>query len=273
MHVSGQHLRVSIGAGSGTPLLLLNGLGANIEMWAPLREALRDRATIAVDAPGSGESSTPFFRPSIRYIANTIVECLDQLEIGSVDVLGYSFGGAIAQELAYHHPRRVGHLVLAATTFGWGAPMPSPAALATLSTPARYYLAPESDFLSASAFGDFEGTATFWRLGRARRRRPPSPYGYWWQVMAISGWTSRGWLNRLRVPCLVLTGEHDRVAGPVVARLLAESIPGATLKIASGAGHLLLYSDRPHPVVDDIADFLSSAPATHLQPSRAPASE
>jgi len=257
--VLGQPSRWSIGSGTGRPLLLINGLGGNIEMWAPLRDALGGRTTLAFDAPGSGASRAPLGQPSIGYVADVIDDALDQLAIHQpVDVLGYSFGGAVAQELVRRHPHRVHRLVLAATTPGWGAPFPSPMALANLMTPARYYLDPISDSLGTAAFGDGAASGTFTRLNRARRSRPPTLYGYWWQLLAISQWSSRRWLHKVKVPCLVVAGSNDQVAGPSTAEILARSIPEARLLVAPDAGHLLLYSDQPHPIVPEIVAFLTA---------------
>jgi poly(3-hydroxyoctanoate) depolymerase len=253
----------------GRPLLLINGLGGNIEMWNPFRDALGNRSTIAFDAPGSGESRAPMGQPSLAYVADVIVEALDLLGVDQPDVLGYSFGGAVAQELARRHPDRIHRLVLAATTPGWGAPLPSMMALANLMTPARYYADPMSDSLSLAAFGDHEGSGTFRRLHRARRLRPPSLYGYWWQLMAISQWSSNGWLRRLDTPTLVVTGAKDQVAGPSTARMLSSAIPHSQLVVAPDAGHLLLYSDRPHAVVAKIVAFLDEAPARSGRHQRA----
>jgi pimeloyl-ACP methyl ester carboxylesterase len=254
--VFGQPSRWSIATGSGRPLLLVNGLGGNIEMWNPFRDAIGSRTTIAFDAPGSGASRAPLGQPSIAYVADAIAEALDKLGIDQPDVLGYSFGGAVAQEFARRHPTRVHRLILAATTPGWGAPMPSPMALANLMTPARYYSDPISDSLSLAAFGEAEGTAKFDRLHGARRKRPPTLYGYWWQLMAISQWSSSHWLGTINVPTLVVTGANDQVAGPATARMLASAIPKARLLVVPEAGHLLLYSDQPHPIVPEILRFL-----------------
>ena len=225
-------------------------------MWNPLRDILGPRSTLAFDAPGSGLSPAPLRQPTIAALAHGIAAGLDAIGIDAPDVLGYSFGGAVAQELARCHPARVHRLVLAATSPGWGAPPPSPMALADLLTPARYYVGPMVNSLMLVARGASESPATFARLQQARRHRPPTLYGYWWQLAAISAWSSLGWLGELDVPCLVITGEHDQVAGPASAEVLANAIPGARLVIAPEAGHLFLYSDQVHPVVNEITAFL-----------------
>jgi len=131
--VGGLQLRVSVrpatafaapgSTGSGRlPLLLCNGIGAPIEMWSPFRDPL-GRPTIAFDAPGVGESSVPLCPPTIAGVARLVLGVLDHLGVPTVDVLGVSWGGALAQEVAYRGGERVRRLVLCATMAG-GAPVP-----------------------------------------------------------------------------------------------------------------------------------------------------
>src|SRR5262245_34140102 len=108
-------------SGDGEPLLLVPGLGNNIEMWAPFMEQFRNRRVIRLDAPGTGLSSTPLCPIPIGALADLLVAVLDFCHIDSTDVIGFSYGGAVAQQLAFDHPDRVRRLVLAATNCGIGA--------------------------------------------------------------------------------------------------------------------------------------------------------
>ena len=100
------------------------------------------RHTIAFDAPGTGGSSTPIRPLTMREIGTVTVGLLDALGYGTVDVLGYSFGGSIAQEMARVDPSRIHRLVLAAASCGWGSVPGDPFALLAMLTPARYYFLP-----------------------------------------------------------------------------------------------------------------------------------
>jgi pimeloyl-ACP methyl ester carboxylesterase len=108
--VDGHLLRV-VRRGGGPPLLLLNGIGASAEMWAPFEPMLPSHELIGVDLPGTG-SSPPAQRPlRVRAIAHLVVHLLDALGIQTLDVLSYSFGGIVAQALAWRAqepPRRGG---------------------------------------------------------------------------------------------------------------------------------------------------------------------
>jgi pimeloyl-ACP methyl ester carboxylesterase len=216
-------IRMSVRGTEGRPLLLVNGLGAPLETWEPLRAALGAQRTIAFDAPGTGGSNTPRRPLSIRDLARVALAVTDS---ATFDVLGYSFGGAIAQELARLAPDRVARLVLAATNFGWGSPLGDPLAV-----------------LSAATSG-------------ASLVPRPDPLGYWWQILAISTWSSFPWIGRVAQPTLVLAGARDRVAPVNAARLLARELPNAELAVVDGA-HWFLIGDGMPEAAARIVEFLA----------------
>jgi pimeloyl-ACP methyl ester carboxylesterase len=111
--VDGLRLRVQR-CGAGPPLLLITGIGAHVDMWRPFRRFAGERELIAFDAPGVGRSERPRWPLRMPGLARLVTALLDELELPRVDVLGYSFGGVVAQELA-HRPDRVRRLVLCAT--------------------------------------------------------------------------------------------------------------------------------------------------------------
>ena len=113
-------------AGVGEPLLLIAGLGCNTEMWGPFLSYLPERRIIRYDAPGTGRSSTPVYPVSVAELAELTAAVLDDCGISSTDVIGYSYGGGVAQQLALDHPERIERLVLAATTCGVGMVLGSP---------------------------------------------------------------------------------------------------------------------------------------------------
>ncbi len=236
LDIDGVQLRVAV-LGSGPPLLLINGIGANIEMWAALATQLPGRCLVAFDCPGTGDSPALPHRVRMPALARLVVGLLDKLGIGRTDVLGYSWGGALAQELAHQAPHRVRSLVLAATIPGVGGQPPAPWVVAAMATPIRYssstYLRLVAPLVYGASIGADEPHLD------ARRHRPPSARGYSHQLYAITGWSSRPWLRTLRLPVLVLTGEGDRLAPRRNATILARSIPGARLKMLPG-GHLFL---------------------------------
>ncbi len=258
VRVDGHLVRVSV-RGEGRPLLLIMGLGGNIEMWEPLERALNRRGiqTIAYDASGTGESPPRLIPLGMHGLARQAGHILDALGLPDTDVLGVSFGGAVAQELTLTNPHRVRRLVLASTTCGLGGVPGNPLALALLATPLRYwspaFLRLTANVLYGPGTADDEGLLR--NQTNARRARPPTMWAYLGQLAAGIGWTSLPWLHRIRKPTLVLSGAEDPIVPPLNARILAGRVPHAELEIVPDAGHLLLMQ-HAEPVAERIATFL-----------------
>ncbi len=259
--IDGHLVRVSV-RGEGSPLLLIMGLGGNIEMWDPLERALNARGvqTIAYDASGNGDSPPRLVPQRMPGLARQAARVLDALGHPSADVLGVSFGGAVAQQFAVDNPHRVRRLVLASTMCGLGGVPGNPVALSLLATPLRYY---SPAFLRHTAHLLYGPSATddehlLQAQINARRARPPSLWGYIGQLTATAGWTSLPWLHRIRKPVLVLSGGADPIVPPINARILAWRLPDAELDVVPGAGHLLLM-EHAEPVAARIAGFLDAA--------------
>ncbi len=262
VQVDGHLLRVSI-RGEGRPLLLVMGLGGNIEMWDPLERALNrhDIQTIAYDASGTGHSPSRLVPQRMPGLARQAAHLLDALGHPHADVLGVSFGGAVAQELTVGNPHRVRRLVLASTMCGLGGVPGNPLAVSLLATPLRYY---SPAFLRLVAGVLYGPTVTprddlLREQITARRARPPSLWGYASQLIAGAGWTSLPWLGRIATPTLVLAGDRDPIVPPRNARILARRIPAAQLELVEGAGHLLLFDQAEHCAAV-VAGFLDHEP-------------
>jgi pimeloyl-ACP methyl ester carboxylesterase len=197
-----------------------------------------------------------WFPTTIPALARVADALLDDLGIERVDVLGYSFGGAVAQELALRSPGRLGALVLAATNCGGGSVPGDPAALAALVAPMPVRLLPPGRGSLLALSGDHGTRARFGRADTAWAARPPNPLGVWWQAVAIGAWTSAPWLARITTPTLVLTGADDRIVPLANARMLARRIPHATLRVVPDAGHFALLADDPGESGDAVEEFL-----------------
>ena len=231
--------------GEGDPLLLVPGLGNNVGMWVPFMQQFPNRRIIRLDAPGSGLSSTPLFPITVPELADLLVAVLDDRGVPWADVVGFSYGGAVAQQLAFDHPTRVRRLVLAATNCGIGAFPGWLPAVMSLATPIRYYSPSFFDRTAAATNGGVTARdqSVRDRMINARRSHPPSANGYALQLLGIFGWSSWHFLPRIPHETLVIAGDDDPLVPVANARMLAERIPNATLEIVAGAGHLLLWDD------------------------------
>lgn len=259
VRVDGLQLRVAR-RGSGPPLLLINGIGAPIEMWEPLARRLDGREVITFDLPGSGRSRPPAVPMRMSGFAGVAAGLLDVLGRRRVDVLGYSFGGLVAQELTRRAPARVRRLILCATAAGVPALPPQPLAFMLMATPLRYYSRSVGGWIVPRIAGGrtARDAQALRRDLDFRQEHPPSVVGYVQQLYAATGWSSQPWLHRLRQRTLVLHGDDDPLVALADARRMSERIPNSRLHVVAGAGHLFLV-DEPGRVVDTIDDFLAAA--------------
>lgn len=230
LHVDGLQVAMRV-QGEGDPLLLINGMTRPLESWVPLTRELPGRTIVSFDVPGVGASPTPLLPLSIPALARLAVAVLDAAGLDEADVLGFSHGGAVAQQLAHDAPGRVRRLVLVATSCGLGA------------TPGG-----QRDILNGLATA---GDDSLWPGAGA--------LGMWWHMLALSSWSSIPFLGAIRAPTLVVCGAHDRVAPPENSRVLAGRIPHASLVLLPG-GHDLQRPDPARALARVVDDFLSEAP-------------
>jgi len=257
-YVTADGLRLRVGRhGSGPPLLLITGIGAHLDMWAPFAAHAGDRELVAFDPPGAGLSQRPGLPLRMSGLARVVAEMLDVLGLGRVDVLGYSFGGGLAQELAYRAPERVRRLVLCATAPGLGGSPPRPMAALMLASPARYYHPRLLELSIAHIAGGRTARepGALDRQAAERLLHPPSPIGYAYQLYAVAGWSSLPWLHRVPHRTLVVSGEDDPAVPVRNGRLLAHRLPDARLHVVPGGGHLFLL-DEPENAAPVIRAFL-----------------
>lgn len=250
------------------PILFFNGIGANIEAVAPLAEMLTERAFVMFDMPGTGESPDPVMPYNPFTMCWTATQILDQLGVGTVDVMGVSWGGAMAQHFALQHPRRTRRVVLAATTAGMLMVPGNPAALSKMADPRRYI---DAEFMNehfATLYGgvDPDGSA-HQKDSHIGRLKPPSPRGYVYQLLAMLGWTSLPALPFLNKEVLIMMGDDDQIVPLINGRILASVIRNARLEVMKGGGHLFLLTHADESV-DALRMFLDG-PDTESETRRA----
>ncbi|MDX6300649.1 MAG: hypothetical protein QOF53_1863 [Nocardioidaceae bacterium] len=256
--VRGQQVRVVVRPPRGhfadaPPLLLCNGIGASLEVLQPLVDALHpDRGVVRFDVPGVGGSPLPRAPYTMAVLASWLGALVTELDFGRFDVLGLSWGGGVAQQLAFHCPRRVRNVVLVATGTGCLMVPARPEILGKMMTPRRH----RDPAYAARVAGELYGGSMRSDPERGRallhQARPVGPKrGYYYQLAAGFGWSSLPGLPFLRQPTLVLAGDDDPIIPVVNAHLMARMIPRSQLHIYHG-GHLavLTESDELVPVVE-----------------------
>lgn len=235
------------------PILFFNGIGANVEAVAPLAESLTDRPFIMFDMPGVGGSPEPLIPYTPFTMSWTAKELLKRFDADKVDVMGVSWGGAMAQHFTLQHPGMVRRLILAATTAGMIMVPGNPAALTKMANPRRYV---DAAFMEKH-FRTLYGGLTDGKSEHISRLTPPTPRGYVYQLLCMIGWTSLPMLPFLRKDTLIMMGDEDQIVPLTNGRLLETLIPNSRLEIFEQGGHLFMLTHREQ-TLSSIRGFLDA---------------
>jgi poly(3-hydroxyalkanoate) depolymerase len=265
VQLGGQLLRVGVrpglsGPAAGSegqsprvPLLLINGIGASLELLAPFVAELDPAIeVIRFDPPGVGGSAPSPMPYRFSGLCRLIARLLDELGYDQVDVLGISWGGGVAQHFAAFQRARCRRLVLVATATGALMVPARPSVLAHMVTPRRYLNRGYLERVAGEIYGG-SARADPARIAAAMHNgnRVGPPGGYLYQLTAGAGWTSVPFLPWLRQPTLILSGDDDPLIPLANARLMHLLIPKSRLHVYQG-GHLGLVTEAATlaPVVD-----------------------
>jgi poly(3-hydroxyalkanoate) depolymerase len=243
------------------PILFFNGIGANIEAVAPLADSMPERGFIMFDMPGVGESPDPVLPYNPFTMSWTAARLLKRYGVDKVDVMGVSWGGAMAQHFALQHPGLTNKLVLIATTAGIAMVPGNPASFTKMANPRRYI---DPEFMNehfATLYGgaDADGAA-HQKDSHIGRLKPPSPRGYIYQLLCMAGWTSLPALPFMSKKTLIMMGEDDQIVRPVNGQILNWMIPNSKMITFKGGGHLFLLTHADESVAA-IRDFLGGPDA------------
>ena len=249
-------------AGHGPPVLLLNGSGSTLADAAPLVEVLARHLEVAAhDQRGLGRSAIPREPFTMADYAGDALGLLDVLEWPACRVVGVSFGGMVAQELAVAAPARVERLALLCTSPGGAGGSSFPLhELAALSPPR---LEAESMRLLDTRFSeDWLATHPADRVlaetmakRRSRAASDEVRRGEAQQLEARRHHDVWDRLGRVTCPTFVAAGRFDGIAPVANSEAIVGAIPDATLHVYEG-GHAFLAQDRR--ALPDVIDFLAS---------------
>jgi pimeloyl-ACP methyl ester carboxylesterase len=254
--------------GSGRPLLLITGYRATVSEWNStfIAALAAHRDVIMVDNPGVGRSRSDHPPETMEGMSDSISDFIDAMHLGRVDVVGWSMGGMVAQQLAIDHPYQVSSMVLLSTTPpGSGAAPVSSAVNAVLSGEGASPFTSIMDTLFPP-----DAAARAIRCFRAEMFQPDD-YGRVAvdarvanaQTQAMDAWWRDNGaataIGHTAVRALVVVGDQDAVLLPHNAYVLADLLPHAALQVVGGGGHALMYQE-PRRLAEVVLRFVDAKP-------------
>lgn len=261
--------------GHGEPILLLHGFGASTYSWRHVMpELARDHRVIAIDLHGFGWTERP--RSDAAYSrdgqAKLVLSVLDDLGIRSVDLVGHSYGGAIALAVAARSPARVRSLVLvdaARPIYTQQRRYPGTEWPLVPEIVVRSILRPRvvGDGLRRSVVNDGVITDEVVREYYDRLAVEGVYFAYEALTRPAPPTEPEPVLSEIETPSLVLWGEEDGSIGVDYGRALAEELPNARFEVIPDAGHMPM-EERPDEVERRIREFLESRVAAGASADR-----
>ena len=248
--------------GSGPPLFLIMGYRLSSLAWpSDFIEALAERFTVVLfDNRGTGASDKPTIGYEISNMARDVCGLMDHLEIRRANILGYSMGGAVAQEFVRQFPDRVSGLVLCATMSGGPR--------AVYAAPSVVRVMRELDGLKPEeiarriwkityAPGYLEKHRDLAEVQMQREIAAPTPlHAADLQFQAFAEFDCSKTLASIKAPTLVLTGDLDQLVSPRNSRFISSLIPQARLIVIPNCGHRLIW-EATDECVGFITEFLT----------------
>lgn len=250
------------GRATRRPLVFFNGIGANLEIAMGLGDMFPDREILTFDVPGVGLSPVTQWPYRHWMLARWARKLADRFGIDEMDVMGVSWGGALAQQFAFQYRSRVRRLILCATTAGVTMIPGRPASLSKMADTRRYT---DPDFMREN-FVKLYGDAADESAGHhIDNLLPPDPKGYIYQLLAFAGWSSLPFIRFLKMPALVIMGDEDSIVPVANGHILNFALPDARLHIIEGGGHLFLVT-RAEETATIIREFFAEE-ETELAPA------
>ena len=254
-----------LGNNTEKPIVLIGGGGTTMDMWNPilLRELTSNHLVIIFDNRGVGNTTLGTENFSINQFAKDTAGFLDALNMEKADILGFSMGSFIAQELTLKSPNRVNNLILYGSGCGGkGAVPPSPQALQALEVFAKKSspTQKESDTFASTMFPpdwfkenpNYENYIPFPKesVTPEMTQRQKEAIFSWWTVGTCNA------LSNITQPTLVIVGTDDVWLPPANSLMIAEKIPGAWLVQIEDAGHGLM-NQYPEKFSKIVSTFLA----------------
>ncbi|HEX4332055.1 MAG TPA: 3-oxoadipate enol-lactonase [Usitatibacter sp.] len=245
-------------AGRGEPVVLVHAIGCDHRMWDSLASALASRyRVVRVDVRGHGESPVPAGEYSLEDLAGDVLAVLDALNIEKAHWVGLSMGGMIGQAFALLHKERLGRLVLANTTSGYGPDGPKTWE-ARMKAVREGGMAAIADLVMQRYFSDEFRASHADVVARVKERVLTTPaLGYIACCAAIRDLDFTAQLSGIHARTLLIAGGKDAGTPPSMSEIIAKRIPGSQLAVLAEAAHLSAV-EVPETFNALVRDFLAA---------------
>ena len=242
--------------GAGRPVVLLHPVGIDLSFMRPLAALLAARHRVTcMDLRGHGASALFPLAESLDDFADDVHETLAHTGHVPAAVVGFSFGGMVAQALALRHPADVSALVPCAgpcTQTPEGRSVAAARGTDALAGGMAAVLEAAMDRWFTPAFRAGGGAdAAYAHL----RERDVRGWAQGWKAIAAIDTLPR--LPALKVPTLCIAGELDKSAPPPIVKMIADAVPGARFRVIAGAPHML-FIEQPQALATEILAFLGA---------------
>jgi pimeloyl-ACP methyl ester carboxylesterase len=236
-------------AGQGDPVLFLHGAGGLF--WDPLLDAIAaSHRVVAPEHPGAGDSQGLEHVEDLWDLVLYYNELLDALELPRVSIVGHSFGGMVAAEIAATNPERVDKLALIAPIGLWldDHPVPDISGVPPERIPELVLADPQGPVAALMPAPDPSNPESLFKAAMTLA----SILQFIWPL-PDKGLSKR--LYRVKAPTLLVWGAQDKLVDPAYGEAFAAAIAGARLEVIDGAGHLPNL-EQPEQTIRVLTEFL-----------------
>ena len=243
--------------GSGETLVFIHGLSENLHYWEYLAANLKnDYQVLRIDLRGHGESELGEDEITIDTYAGDLYNLLEDLNIGDINLIGFSLGGAVALDFAVNHPEIVSSLVLMST-------------FCKSDKQLEHIFVEFKDALESS-FGEFfdlilpmalcpdviDKNRVEIGILKEITSQSASPQAYLKAINACSGFNVENELSQIKMPTLVLAGRYDEITSLNSQKELKNNIENSEIFILDNAKHNLLVGRNNEKVLNILRNFL-----------------
>jgi len=244
--------------GAGFPLILIHGLSDDSTLWTPLMPEFSKHCwTIALDIRGHGHSGKPDMPYSIQLFSEDLWGLFKSLEISQAHLLGFSMGGAIAQQFTLDNPEKIRSLILL-STFSHSDPdlrdtfkklrnsVARGGFQAFFDEAVKLVVTPEFASANADAIAEMKEESV----------KINSPTAILHAIDACLDFNVKDRISQISLPTLIVSGREDVLTPLHLAEQIHRSMKGSKWKIMEGVGHNLLIPEKTPELAQIILKFL-----------------